>query len=408
MGILGLFVLGSCQQNKSAHDHEGHNHETEEANPHQGHDHDGHDHGDHDGHNHDGHAHEVEKPAGAEAHSDEIILPKQKADAAGVKSITVQPGTFHQVIKTSGQVMAAQGDESTAVATVAGVVSFQGKVTEGMNVSRGASLLTIASSGIADGDPVQRARIDYETAKKEYERMQTLAESQIVSEKDLAQARQVYENTRISYEALGKNHSAKGQSITAPIGGFVKSILVKEGEYVNVGQPLVSITQNRRLFLRAEVSERYYDALRSVRSANFHTPYNKKVYELSSLGGRLLSFGKSAGDNSFYIPITFEFDNKGDVVPGSYVEVYLLSGETDGVISLPRTALTEEQGYFFVYLQLDEEGYKKQEVTLGADNGQSVQILSGVKPGDRVVTEGAYHVKLAAVSNALPAHSHEH
>ncbi len=405
MGILGLFVLGSCQQNKSAHshDHEGHNHETEES--HEGHGHEGHD---HEGHDHEGHAHETEKPAGAETHSDEIILPKEKADAAGVKSITVQPDTFHQVIKTSGQVLTAQGDESTAVATVAGVVSFQGKVTEGMNVSRGASLLTITSSGMADGDPVQRARIDYEAAKKEYERMQTLAESRIVSEKDLAQARQVYENARISYEALGKNHSAKGQSITAPIGGFVKSILVKEGDYVSVGQPLVSITQSRRLFLRAEVSERYYDALRSVRSANFRTPYNNKVYELNTLGGRLLSFGKSAGDNSFYIPVTFEFDNKGDVVPGSYVEVFLLSGEMDGVISLPRTALTEEQGFFFVYLQLDEEGYQKQEVTLGADNGQSVQILRGVKAGDRVVTEGAYQVKLAAVSNALPAHSHEH
>ena len=55
----------------------------------------------------------------------------------------------------------------------------------------------------------------------------------------------------------------------------------------------------------------------------------------------------------------------------------------------PRTALTEEQGIYFVYLQLDEEGYKKQEVTLGADNGKNVQILTGIKPGDRVVTERA-------------------
>lgn len=75
---------------------------------------------------------------------------------------------------------------------------------------------------------------------------------------------------------------------------------------------------------------------------------------------------------------------------------------------LPRTALTEEQGLFFAYLQLDEEGYKKQEVTLGADNGKSVQVLSGIKAGDRVVTQGAYQVKLASASNAIPAHSHEH
>lgn len=82
------------------------------------------------------------------------------------------------------------------------------------------------------------------------------------------------------------------------------------------------------------------------------------MYELKELSGKLLSFGKTSGDNSFYVPVTFEFDNKGEVIPGSFVEVYLLSSELENVISLPRTALTEEQGIFFVYLQLDEEGYK--------------------------------------------------
>ena len=237
-----------------------------------------------------------------------------------------------------------------------------------MSVGSGTPLVTISSHNIADGDPVQRARIAYEVSKKEYERMKALVKNKIVSDKDFAQAEQNYENARISYEALAKNHSAIGQNITAPIAGYVKSILVKEGDYVTIGQPLVSVTQNRRLFLRAEVSEKYYP----------------------------------------YLPVTFEFDNKGDIIAGSFVEVYLLSSQLENVLSLPRTALTEEQGIYFVYLQLDEEGYKKQEVTLGADNGKNVQILTGIKPGDRVVTEGAYQVRLASASNAIPAHSHEH
>ncbi|WP_455587747.1 efflux RND transporter periplasmic adaptor subunit [Bacteroides sp.] len=398
MGVLGLFFLGSCN-NKTGHDHEGHNHGTE------AHDHE------HEGHDHekekkcDGHDHGNEAATG---NSDEIILPQAKADAAGVKVNAIEPGTFEQVIKTSGQVLAAQGDESVAVATVAGVVSFHGKVTEGMSVGKGTTLLTISSSNIADGDPVQRARIAYEISKKEYERMKALVKNKIVSDKDFAQAEQNYENARISYEALAKGNTKGGQAISSPIAGYVKNILVKEGDYVTIGQPLVSVTQNRRLFLRAEVSEKYYPYLRTIGSANFRTPYDNKVYELKELSGRMLSFGKSAGDNSFYVPVTFEFDNKGDIIPGSFVEVYLLSTPMENVISLPRTALTEEQGLFFVYLQLDKEGYKKQEVTLGADNGKSVQILKGVNPGDRVVTSGAYQVKLASASNAIPAHSHEH
>ena len=397
MGILGLFILGSCNS-KSGGNHEGHDHGTE------AHDHE-HEGEDHEGHDHEGDEHSRSSEP-ATGHSDEIILPKAKAEAAGVKTSIIEPEVFEQVIKTSGQVLAAQGDES--VATVAGVVSFRGKVTEGMSVGKGTALVTISSSNIADGDPVQRARIAYDISRKEYERMQALVKNKIVSDKEFAQAEQNYENARISYEALAKNHSAGGQAVTSPISGFVKNILVKEGDYVTIGQPLVSITQNRRLFLRAEVSEKYYPSLRTIGSANFKTPYDNKVYELKELNGRLLSFGKSAGENSFYVPVTFEFDNKGDIIPGSFVEVYLLSSPMENVLSLPRTALTEEQGLFFAYLQLDEEGYKKQEVTLGADNGKSVQVLSGIKAGDRVVTQGAYQVKLASASNAIPAHSHEH
>lgn len=355
VGILGLFVLGSCNNSTVTHTHDEHDHAAEGHN----HEAEGPDHS-HEGECSGEHNHEAadEHNEAAEAHSDEIILPKAKAEAAGVKVSVIEPAPFQQVIKTSGQVLAAQGDESVAVATVAGVVSFRGKVTEGMSVGSGTPLVTISSKNIADGDPVQRARIAYEVSKKEYERMKDLVKNKIVSDKDFAQAEQSYENARLSYEALSKNHSAIGQNITAPIAGYVKSILVKEGDYVTIGQPLVSVTQNRRLFLRAEVSEKYYPYLRTISSANFQTPYNNQVYELKALNGKLLSFGKAAGDNSFYVPVTFEFDNKGEVIPGSFVEVFLLSSAMENVISLPRTALTEEQGIFFIYLQLDEEGYK--------------------------------------------------
>ncbi len=415
MGALGLFLLGSCNS-KSGHDHEGHDHETEAAHDH---DHEGHDHS-HEGHNHEaeghdhanegagheGHNHATETPAAS--HSDEIILTPEKAKAAGVESEIIQPKPFRQVIITSGQVQAAQGDESVVVANVAGVVSFPRPVTDGMSIGKGASILNISAENMPDGDPVKRARIAYETAKQEYDRAARLVESQIVSQKEFNTIKESYENARLAYEAIAKNQTKTGVSITAPLGGYIKNTLVQEGDYVTVGQPLVSITQNRRLFLRADVSEKYYGYLHGIQSANFKTPYNNKVYELSELKGRLLSYGKASGGTSFYVPVTFEFDNKGDVIPGSYVEVYLLSGEMPDVLALPVSALTEEQGAYFIYLQLDEEGYKKQEVTLGVNNGKEVQILTGLKAGDRVVTKGAYQVKLASASNAIPAHSHEH
>ena len=378
IGTLSLCLLGACHN----HAGEGHDHATEQ------------------------HDHEAE--AKGHGSSNEIVLTPDKAKAAGVEVGEAQKAVFHQVIKTSGQVLAAQGDERVAVAPVAGVVSFSHKVTEGMAVGQGTPLLVLSSGHLAEGDPVQKARVAYEVAQREYERMEALVADKIVSEKDFAQARQAYENARISYEAVAKNHTPAGQTVVAPAAGYVKSLLVKEGDYVSVGQPLVSITQNRRLFLRADVSEKYYKELAHITSAHFQTPYDDTTYDLQELNGRLLSYGKASGDGSYYIPVTFEFDNKGGVVPGSFVEIYLLTRPVEGVITLPVSALTEEQGSFFVYKQLDEECYEKQLVSLGANDGERVAILEGVQAGDRIVTRGAYQVKLASASNAIPAHTHEH
>ena len=443
MGVMGMFLLGSCNSHSGhsheGHDHEGHNHATEEhAHNHEGHsqehsheghsheghnhDHEGHDHS-HDAHNHEAHNH-AEEAHNHDAHAhdghdhshghdhgvnpDEIMLAPEKAKAAGVASEVIQPKTFRQVIKTSGEVQAAQGAESVVVANVAGVVSFQRAVTEGMQVGKGATIMTISASKLQDGDPAERARIAYETAKADYDRASRLVESQIVSQKEFNAIKEKYENARLAYEALAKNQTKGGVAVAAPIGGYIKNLLVKEGDYVAVGQPLATVTQNNRLFLRADVSERYYKYLNGISSANFKTPYDNQVYELEALNGKLLSVGKAAGSGSYYVPVTFSFDNKGEIIPGSFVEIFLLSQQQENALVLPVEALTEEQGLYFVYLQNCEESYKKQEVKIGASNGVEVQILDGIHPGDKVVVKGAYHVKLASAGNALPAHSHEH
>ena len=443
MGVMGMFLLGSCSShsghNHEGHDHEGHNHATEEhAHNHEGHsqehsheghsheehnhDHEGHDHS-HDAHNHEAHNH-AEEAHNHDAHAheghdhshghdhgvnpDEIMLAPEKAKAAGVASEVIQPKTFRQVIKTSGEVQSAQGAESVVVANVAGVVSFQRAVTEGMQVGKGATIMTISASKLQDGDPAERARIAYEAAKADYDRASRLVESQIVSQKEFNAIKEKYENARLAYEALAKNQTKGGVAVAAPIGGYIKNLLVKEGDYVAVGQPLATVTQNNRLFLRADVSERYYKYLNGISSANFKTPYDNQVYELEALNGKLLSVGKAAGSGSYYVPVTFSFDNKGEIIPGSFVEIFLLSKQQENALVLPVEALTEEQGLYFVYLQNCEESYKKQEVKIGASNGVEVQILDGIHPGDKFVVKGAYHVKLASAGNALPAHSHEH
>ncbi|WP_288207401.1 efflux RND transporter periplasmic adaptor subunit [uncultured Parabacteroides sp.] len=399
--VLCAYLLAGCsggatKQDEHDHDHEAHEHE-------EGHDHD------HEGHDHEHEGHDHGKEAASGAHANEIIFKEELAKAVGLQTKVVEPAPFTDVIKTSGSVLAAQGDETTVVATVPGIVTFGSlSFVDGAAVRKGQAILSLASSTLSDGNVAARAKYAYENAKKEYERMEQLVGDKIVSAKDFEQARLNYENAKVAYEAIAGKQTANGVSVVSPMNGYLKNLQVKEGDYVAVGQPLATISQNSRLVLRAEVSEKYYKYLPAVQSANFRTPYDEMVYKLSDLHGRILSYGKASDANSFYIPVTFEFDNKGAVIPGSFVEIYLLASPMEDVLSVPVSALIEEQGIYSVFIRLDEEGYQKREVKLGANNGSEVQILSGLKPGETVVTQGAYQIKLASASNAIPAHTHNH
>lgn len=399
--ILAISLYG-CKHNE----HSAHAHQTAEEHVH--HSHEGHNH-EHEAHDHAHEGHDHNREATGREHNDEIIFTKAQAAKTDFEVKTVQPASFRQVIKTSGQVLPAPGDESVIVATHNGVISYANhNLAAGSEVQRGQTLFNLASKNLGEGDYYTRIRASYEKARAAYERARKLIQDKIISQKEYETSYLDYQNAKASFDAISGKQSGKGVAIVSPLNGYLKNITVKDGEYVTAGQTIATVSQNKKLFLRADVSERHYKALSSIQSANFRTPYDNQVYALPDLSGKLLSVGKAAEANSFFIPVTFEFDNRGDIVPGSFVEIYLLGAPQEDVLTLPLTALTNEMGNFYVYVQLDEEGYRKQEVKTGADNGQEVWITSGLHPGDRVVTRGAYQVKMASASGAIPGHTHEH
>jgi RND family efflux transporter MFP subunit len=363
---------------------------------------------DEDDHDHEGHEH---AEGGHAENSDEIVLTPEKAKAAGVVVETLAKQPFTPAIHAGGQILGAQGEEQQLSAHVAGIVHLSRALNEGQSVAKGQALMTISADKLQDGNPAERARIAYEQAKAAYERGGRLVESQIISQKEYERLKAEYEQSKLSYEALASQSSKSGVTVTAPLAGYILRPLVKEGDYVEVGQPLVSVARSTRLRLQADVPAKYYSRLASVRSANFKTSYDDTVYSLNGEGGldgRLLAYGRSAGDAAGYIPVTFEFEGRGGIVPGSYVEVWLTGQADQPALVVPQSAITEEQGLHFAYVQLDEEGYQRREVTLGGTDGQRFEVLSGLNEGDKVVTRGAIHVKLASASNAIPAHTHEH
>ena len=413
-----------------------------------------HDHAGADAHNHagsDGHDH-----AGShgQSHAPGIIeFSAVQAETAGLRTETVKAGPFSQAVKVSGEILPAQGDEITVVATTSGIVAFSNGLTSrsaaipasqasgsisqpsaqasehsgqaiqpsaqasrpvrtalvpGARITSGSTVAWISSRNMPEGDLALKAKATLDAAAREYERASALVESGAISRKEFEQAQLDYVNARAAYQAYEGRSAEAGVAVKASLTGYVKEVYVNEGDYVNAGQPLVTITRNRLLQLRADVPQKYYAALRNVSDANFRPAYSDETYSVKALGGRLVSAGRSAA-GTFYIPAIFEFSNTGDFVPGSYSDIYLIGSREDGIISVPESALLEEQGVYSVFVKVCESEYRKQEVRTGRTDGIRREILSGINEGDEVVTAGTGQVRLASMSGAIPeGHSHNH
>ena len=380
-----------------------HDHEAEAHN----HNHDGHNHNhEAETHNHD-HAHSSQ-PAAHNHGEGSINFPIDQQKKIDFEVVEVVTEPLYQVIRTSAQIVPSQEGEKILTATTSGIVTFESKdIVQGKDVKSGQVLFSIDNDEMADGSlEVRRQEIeaDYEKAKAEYERKQSLAEDKIISESDLLDAKTEYLKAKKYYDNMIQNYPEGKTLHRATISGSVCEILVPNNSYVEAGQAIMTLAQNDKLYLRADVQSKYYPVLKDIKTANVRTN-DGIVYTINELGGRLLSYGKTTDINNPLIPVTFEIKNNGNLIPGSFVEIFITAESNKMGVMLPNSAIVEEMGIYCVFVQTCAEDFEKRIITKGVTDGSKTQILKGVKAGERVVSKGAVNVKLAQGSAALDPHA---
>jgi hypothetical protein len=74
-------------------------------------------------------------------------------------------------------------------------------------------------------------------------------------------------------------------------------------------------------------------------------------------------------------------------------------------LTLPNSAIIEEQGNYFLFVQVTPELFEKREIKTGATDGIKTEIVKGITADERVVTKGAILIRLAQATGTLDAHS---
>ncbi len=416
--ILAVYcmLIISCQHKHEHNQEQSHEHPQEQSQ--------GHEHGDGCDHEHE-HNHEHEHEHGSECnHEHEHTSDEENTDqvSAGAITFTKKQASkidfatslpafepIGQVLKTTAQILSDQTDETVISARASGIVLFSGNsIVEGKNVASGQELFSVSGAGMAENSvnvKLSEAQSNYAKAQADYARAQDLIKDKIISDKEFLQIKTEHETAKAVYDNLYKNFSGNGQRVSSPVSGYVKQLYVANGQYVEAGQPLVSVSKNKSLLLKADVQSKYASLLPFVTSANIRKLNDPVTHTLESLNGRILSYGKSVNENNYLIPVNFQIDNKAGFIPGSFVEIYIKAKSDRPVLSLPKESLIENQGTFYVFVQVTPESFEKREVKIGVNDGIRTEIISGLSKDERVVVKGAISVKLAESSGVLDPHA---
>jgi cobalt-zinc-cadmium efflux system membrane fusion protein len=346
-----------------------------------------------------------------EKESNAITFLKEQAWKIEFQTAPVIQGEIFEMIATSGVWKVSPSDHRTLVASTSGTVTFKGEnMVEGKKVNKGQVLMTVSSEGLTSNNlsaDIQKANAYYTQAKSAYERKKQLFESKIVSKSEFEQVEQKYQVTKSTFETLNAGYSVGGKQVVVPFNGYIKTIAVGNGSFVQEGAAMVVITSHQSSLLEAQVSPSYASRLQSIHDV-WYQPKSGTWSSLNRTGGAILSVGKEVERDKPLLSVFAKINDVVEMPEGSFTEVHLAFGQPMKTTIVSESALLEAYGKYSVIVELSGESYERRPVTIGRRNGNEVEIKTGLSVGEMVVTKGAYQVKMASMSGAVPAHGHDH
>lgn len=204
-------------------------------------------------------------------------------------------------------------------------------------------------------------------------------------------------------------------AVRTPIAGTVAAVEVASGERVKAGAHLLRVVDLRRLWLQVHVPERYAHRLAEVTGAWWSLEGQPGVQRVGAAD--VVTSGAVLDARTRTVPLFVAVPAASSPAaggaanrlrPGLFADVHVATGPPQRALTLPRSAVVYEAGLPTAYVQRDGEHFERRTLRLGADAGERVAVLAGVRAGERVVSRGAWAVRLAASAGALPAHGHHH
>lgn len=262
---------------------------------------------------------------------------------------------------------------------------------------------------------VDRARLAVEQARVERERLEGLLKLEAIPEKRMHDATVQEKLAQAELSAAQQRvatfgGSGGGIALKSPVTGTIVMVGATPGAAVTEGQTVVHVADLKRLWLEARLPESAVSQITRPDGAFFTTGEDATPISLeASKNARLVAFGGMVDPATRTVPVIFEFDNpEGRLRAGMNIHANIYTGRSTQGVAIPASALVDDGGMPVVYVLREGESFERRVITAGPRDGDWVAVQSGLKASERVVTLGAYQVRLAATAPAAIGHGHAH
>src|SRR5688572_6642602 len=267
---------------------------------------------------------------------------------------------------------------------------------------------------------VAEAQVAVEAARADLARAaRLLAERAVPGRRveDAARAVQIAE-TRLSAaqarlaqrdEALGTGGgAASGNSfvLRAPIAGVVAEVFAALGAAYDEGAPLFRVVRTDRVELQAQIPASDAPLGAAVAGIAVEIPGRPDPLVVDA---DHMHYAGIIDPRTRALPVQFDVDNRaGHLLIGQTATAILYTGRRERMLTVPKEAVLMEAGRPYVFVQTGGESFSRRYIEMATRDGDLIGVRAGVKPGERVVTRGAYDVQLASAAGGLPAEGHVH
>jgi len=231
---------------------------------------------------------------------------------------------------------------------------------------------------------LEEARINRDKQKREFERLKSVHDRSLVSDKEFSDVTYQYELAKNQYDAALLRYEYT--KVRAPFSGVITERTVDKGRNVTVGTKLFAIADTDPMLLRLHLPENEVARIK-VGQEVFITPDSDPD---ALLNGKILLISPRVDERTGTVKVTVQ--TEGNAMPGSFVRVRIVTDTHEGTLAVPRRGVVSDAGETFVFVA-KADTVRKADVTVGFEDEEYSEILHGIEQGDTVVVLGVGGLK---------------